>query len=156
MEDSGLTPSPSPTGRLCHSRSSRRARLLGRLCCWCFYRRLFGSPFFPGVLLGAGRLRLCSFGPLLRPPTLYSILNCFSASRTEFSFGLRCYRRGCRRRFRLSLDAGPSPLLRLPHAATSGSGEFPALPGGRVRRGGGLSGATGQHGAKFGNLRVDM
>src|ERR1035441_9098648 len=77
------------TGRLRHSRYSSRAQPL---------RRLFGSPFFPGVLLGAGRLRLCSFGPLLRPPTLYSILNCFSASRTEFSFGLRCYRRGWRRR----------------------------------------------------------
>src|ERR1035441_7582127 len=56
--------------------------------------------FFPGGLLGAGRLRLCSVCPLLRPPTPYSILNCFSASRTEFSFGLRCYRRGWRCRVR--------------------------------------------------------
>ena len=144
------------TGRSRHSRYSSPARLLGRLCRWCFYGRLFGGPFFPGGLRGAGRLRLCSFGLLLRPPTPYSILNCFSASRTEFSFGLRCYRRGWRCRFRFSPDAGPPPLLRFSHPATSGSREFPALPGGRVRRGGGLSGATGQHGTKFGNLRVDM
>src|ERR1035438_4431702 len=128
------------TGRLRHSRYSSPARLLGRL---------FGSPFLPGGLLGS----VC---PLLRPPAPQSILDCFSASRTEFSFGLRCYRLGWRCRFRFSLDLGPSPLLSFLHAPSSGSREFPALGCGHFRRGGGLTGATGQHGAKFGNLRVDI
>src|ERR1017187_2127126 len=66
MEDSGLTPSLSLNCTLRDSRYSGRTRLL---------RRLFGSCVFPGGLLGAGRLRLCSSGPLLCPPTPYSILN---------------------------------------------------------------------------------
>src|ERR1035441_1831 len=55
-----------------------------------------------------------------------------------------------------SVGPNPVPHRELPHAATSGSREFPALAGGRFRPGGGLTGATGQHGTKFGNLGVDM
>ena len=53
-------------------------------------------------------------------------------------------------------DLRPPFLLGFLHPSSGGSGKLLAFACGRVRRGGGLSGATGQHGAKFGNLRVDM
>ena len=49
----------------CAVRDHRHHGRLGSKACG----RLLGSRLFPGGLLGAGRLRLGSFGPLLRPPT---------------------------------------------------------------------------------------
>src|ERR1039458_10309757 len=78
-----------------------------------------------------------------------------SASFAQFSFRLRRFRLDQRWRLRFDPDLGPSALSGFLHPPSSRSGAFPALAGGRSRRGGGgWFSATRQHGAQFGDLIV--
>src|ERR1035437_3656399 len=105
--------------------------------------------------LGDGWCRLPSFGPDPIPTSFDCADDCGSASFAQFSFRLRRFRLDQRWRLRFAPDLGPSALLGFLHPPSSRSGEFPALAGGRSRRGGGgWFSATRQHGAQFGDLIV--
>src|ERR1019366_10728758 len=135
--------------RLC---GNLRRLLRRRFLC---YHLLHGSFLRSGLLCGDRfRFRRCRL--LCRPPFLQGGDDVCPTSITEFSFRLWRLLRGGHWRRRLSPDLCPSPLLGFFHALSGGSGEFLALPGGRFRRGGGFSGATGKHRTEFGNLSVDL
>src|ERR1035437_8282916 len=85
--------------------------------------------------LGDGWCRLPSFGPDPIPTSFDCADDCGSASFAQFSFRLRRFRLDQRWRLRFAPDLGPSALLGFLHPPSSRSGEFPALAGGRSRRG---------------------
>jgi len=135
------------------SRALGISALLSSYSWWGLHRRPLASGLLPGSFPGGFLLlRLGRYDPC--PAFLCcgddSCQTCFA----DPAFGLRCFRLGWRWRFRLSPDSCPSALLGFFHAPSSGSGEFPALPGGPFRRGGGSGGATVEPGLEFGNFLV--